>query len=430
MAVPPKAATPEVLRADPNGLRVVWPAVSDAATYSLAWRTSAMDSAPAGAWMSTTGITATRASIPDLLPDRQYDLRVRAVNSDGNGAWSDTLTTSTEEVDDVGILQPDLTVLQMGIETTAGDRAAPTQRLAYTDAIYEPTVERKVLEERGTVLADTVDEVVKRGSMFEITEELSTEMIIGPLLCSLQSVASAAKSGAREWVFTPSVTAPSALGTATIEVGATDGGSDAYRGQAHFCRATSVQIEAGSDTSQATTTWMGRAKQSLASPASGVATPERFIVPSALWECFIDDSWAALGTTKMGRMTGFTLDLDPGISEGDAYVGRSDLDVAYWRRGRVRGDLALVVDHDGDSGAELPHWESGDLRYIRLSASNGGSGAALRSITVDMVVRWIATPNVLAVGDTVHTLDLSGELRADSAHNILRIAVVNGLTTW
>ena len=77
----------------------------------------------------------------------------------------------------VQILQADLTELQAGIETTAGTLVAATRKLPFTDGSYSPMIERKTLEERGTVLADTDDVIVRRGSELEITQELDTSTI-------------------------------------------------------------------------------------------------------------------------------------------------------------------------------------------------------------------------------------------------------------
>ena len=329
------------------------------------------------------------------------------------------------------ILQSDLTEVQIGLEgaNSAGTLVAATQKIPYVTGSYEPTINRKTLEERGTVLADTTDVVTSRGSTLDLTEELNTETILGALMTALADVSPTSLSGARRWLFTPAVTAPSALRTATWEIAATDGASSNYRARFGHARCTALGIEASADTAQLTTTWMGRARQALNSPAA-VNAPARWIVPAAAFRVFLDDTWGALGTTSIGVVRSLSLDIDPGITEAMALAGRSDLDAAYWRRGRIRGAASIVVDHDGDTTGELAHWESGDLRYCRLEASNGASGANLRRIRIDLAMRYIDTPDVLAVDGSVHTLDLAGELRADSANNILAIEVVNGLASF
>ena len=182
-------------------------------------------------WTNVSNIAAAvRArTIPDLDANTAYEVQLRATNTDGNSPDSATLTASTQETDTMGILQADLTEVQLGIETTAGTLVAATRKIPYVSGSYSPIVERKTLEERGTVLADTTDIVVRRGSELELTEELNTETLIAALLCSLANVAPTNLAGAQRWLFTPAVTAPSGLATATVEIAATDGGTDTTR---------------------------------------------------------------------------------------------------------------------------------------------------------------------------------------------------------
>ena len=328
------------------------------------------------------------------------------------------------------ILQSDLTEIQIGIETTAGTLVAATQKIPYVSASYTPTQDRKTLEEKGTVLADTTDVVTGRGSELELTEELNTETLISALRCSLRATAPVtAANMPQTWTFTPQVTVPSTLSTATIEVAATDGAAANDRRRFGFARPTSISIESSADTAQITTNWMGRAAQALAA-AAALTPPERWVIPSALFACYIDDTWATLGTTQYGLLRSFSVDIDPGLAAAPALSGRADLDLPYWLRGRIRGSVALVVDHDADASGELAHWVAGDLRFVRLEASNGAAAADLRRLRIDMCTRYIDSPDVIASDGAQHTLDLAGMFRADTANNILRVEVTNGLATF
>ena len=440
MPAPTAPAAPAVARTAPDAVRAEWahyPAPPDPPllSWSLQWRTAATTNPPAAAgdWQARTGIDPadTAATIPDLAAGTDYEIQLRGANSDGDSAWSDSLTATTQETEPMPILQADLTELQIGLEAaaTAGTLVAATRKVPYVSASWEPTVQRKTLEERGTVLADTTDVIVRRGSTLEITEELNTETIIAPLMCALADVESSASNSAREWVFTPAVTAPSGLRTATVEIAATDGASDTYRGRFGHARPTALTIDASTETAQLTTTWMGRRRVALSAPTA-VDAPARWIIPAALLSVSIDAAWADLGNTRIGTIRSLTVDIDPGLTEADALAGRPDLDAAYWRRGRIRGNVRLVVDHDGDTTNELTAWESGALRYIRIAANNGATGANLRSLTLDMVGRYIDTPDTIAIDGSVHTLDLAAQLRADADGNIMRATVVNGMTTF
>ena len=438
MAAPAQPAAPALDRAEPRSLRVHWTALAPPPdppqqSWSLRWRTAAHDGDPPGPWQTRTGVNAATltATIPDLDPDTPHDVAVRAVNSDGDGPWSAALVASTQEDPIMPLLQADLTAVQIGIESASnpGDLVAATRRILYTDGSYEPIVQRQTLEERGAVLADTTDVVTMRGSTLDLTEELSPETVVAPLLCALAAVDPTTDDSARLWTFQPAVNAPTGLRTATIEVAETDGAAGNYRGRFGHARPTSISIEASTDTATLSTTWMGRRRQALTTPSSA-APPDRWIIPAAAFEVSIDPNWAALGTTKVGVVRSLALTIDPGLTEAQALAGRSDLDAAYWRRGRIRGNLELTVDHDDDTTDELSHFETGALRYVRLHAHNGGDAAAARALTIDAVVRWIDTPDVLAADGPTHTLDLAGQLRADAAGNILRIAARNALPNW
>ena len=328
------------------------------------------------------------------------------------------------------ILQSDLDELQVGIETTAGTLVAATQKVPFVSATLRPTQERKTLEERGTVLADTTDVVTRQGVELELTEELNTETIIAALLCCVETVTpSTAANMPQEWEFTPTVTVPSTLDTATWEYNLTDGSAAVHRGRFGFARPTALSIEATTGTATLTTTWMGRARQTL-SAAAALTPPARFIVPSMLFSVFIDDTWATLGTTRYGLTRSLSFQLDPGLVAAEALAGRADLDMTHWRRGRIRGGVSVEVDHDGDASAELAHWEAGDLRFIRLEASNGAAGDDLRKLVIDTCGRYIDTPDVIASDGAQHTLALDTQLRADDSNNILRVAISNGLATF
>ena len=433
MAVPTAPPAPSLSWTSPESFRVSWrgltasPAVT---SWEVRWRTAAGED-PAGSWQSRAGLGAAVRSfaVDGLDPGAVHEAQVRARNTDGAGPWSPSLTVTTQEAEAMTILQSDLTSVAVGVET-ADALVAATRRVPYVEGSYTPTVERMTLEEAAGTLADTRDVVVSRGSELELTAELDTENLLAALLCSLARVSPAADASAQLWTFTPSVAAPSGLATATWEISATDGDSAQYRARFGHARATEWSVEAsGGATARLSSRWEGRAEQALASPANPDA-PDRWIVPAQSFECFIDDSWAALGTSRSSTVRSLNLRVDPGLEGAPAMAGRADLDIEYWRRGRIRGRLELIVDHDASAGSELAHWKAGDLRYFRLHADNGLSGANARAVTFDFVGRYVDSPDVLARDGAVHTLALAADLRADEDRNILRVQVRNGLAAY
>ena len=319
----------------------------------------------------------------------------------------------------------DLTEVQIGLETTAGTLVAATRLVPFTEGSYSPTIGFKTLDEVRGVNADYDDVITQRGSELELTQELDFENLLAAFECAFANV-SPTGADPYEWTFNPARSSFSPLASATIEVAETDGAAT-YRKRFGLARPTAISIEASDETAQLSTTWMGRAAQDLTAPAA-VAAIARRIIPASLFSVYIDDSWAALGTTKVGYARSFTADYVPGLTSAYNLAGRSDLDMTKWYRGRIQGTLALSVDHDGDSSAELVHWEAGDLRFIRLVALVGAD----LELRLDHCVRYIDTPDVLAADDKQHTLDLSGKLRADttSAANRFQAYIKNGVSAW
>ena len=394
-------------------------------SYEVRWRTAD----PQGQWSTVAGLPADRLAYRahPLRPDTEYSVQVRAVNGDGSSPRSDTASLTTEGDDRMTILQSDLTRVQAAIATADGTHRASTMRIPFVSGTITPQIQRKTLEERAGLLADSLDIVTMRGTQMQLTTELDTETILLPLLCGLSGGATAtAQSSAQNWTFTPAVTAPSELKTASFELAETDGSTSSYRRQFELCRPTEIGIEASGDTSQLSVTWAGRAAKPLATPAQA-PTPARHIVPAAAWSLYLDDTWAGLGTTKIGSVRSLSMTIDPGLTPAEAVDGREDLDVSYWRRGRIRGALTVVADHDADTTGELAHWEDGDLRYARMEYTSG-TNASRRAIRIDLVMRYIASPDVLSMDDSIHTLSLAGQLRADSDGRILSIRVTNALT--
>ena len=332
----------------------------------------------------------------------------------------------------MAILNQDLTKLQMGIETTAGTLVAATHLVPFMEGAYRPVHDRKTLDERRGIMSDFEDILVHQASELELTQELDFENILPAFLCGFASVAGTG-AGPYVYTFTPGRTGPVALASATVEIAETDGvGATpaAYRRRFGYARPTNIGIEIDEETGQLTTTWMGRAAQTLTAAAS-VAAIARRIIPAALFSCYIDDNWAALGTTLVGQVRSATLDYNPGLDPAKNKQGRIDLDHTGFYRSRFQGTVTLSINHDGTTSSELTHFENGDLRFIRLVATTG-TGTGLRKIQLDHCVRYVDTPDVLAAEGKQHTLELAGMLRADAttSANLFSAEVTNGLATY
>ena len=433
MANPNQPGDPTLLYAEIHSLVLTWeqPAVSDPVVtgYRVSYRTSEIPGTPvipAGSYMNIdiTGIDAgDRFVLANLQDMTSYDVRVRAVNDDGNGQWSTVVPFTTEEAE-MAELNADLTRVSLGQQSTEDTLVPATRLLPFTEGSYMPIHERNNVDEMRGFMADYEDVLVGKATQCDLTFPLDFASIIPFLELSMADVT--ASGNPRSWAFTPGRTAPSSLAYATVELAATDGSSDTYNRRFGAARCTSLGIQIQDGYGEVSATLMGRASGVLASPAN-VGTNARSIIPVRLFKCYIDDTWATLGNTEVGFVRSATVDYQPGLNPAYNLQGRADLDLTGWYRRRFQGVLVLTVDHDGDSTSELAHFERGDLRFIRLEATSGDD-----VIRLDHCVRYIDTPDVLETDDKQHILNLSGQLRADNlaARNMLQVRVTNGLTAW
>ena len=95
--------------ADAGALDVGWTAVIGAASYKVQWKTSSQQWATSRQTTSTT----TSKTISNLTGGTQYSVRVAAVNTSGDGPWSDT-ATGTAATDGVTLSTTSLSVPEGG----------------------------------------------------------------------------------------------------------------------------------------------------------------------------------------------------------------------------------------------------------------------------------------------------------------------------
>ena len=336
----------------------------------------------------------------------------------------------------MAILNSDLTEVQIGLEAAAspGTLVSPTGLVPVTEASYTRTQRRDPLDEMQGINADQDDVLVRQYSELQITQVLDVENIIPALSCAVEDATAVQADAATDpatWTYTPDVTQPQSLRTATINVISTDGGTEHRRSRFGNARPTALSIAIGEDgygTIQ--TTWMGQAAVDL-STSPTVSKVDRTPLAVDSFAAYIDDTWAALGGTLIGGIRSLNIDIEPGLEQAYTKDGRANLDPAGWYRQRPRGVIAFTINQDSDGLAELGDFRTGQLRFVRLQASIG-SAANLKRLRIDACVRYIETPDELARSERQHTLDFQGMFRADdtSAANYFEIEVSNGFTSW
>lgn len=438
MASPTGQGAPLLNTADVRSLSIRWAAPTsdggeDITSYSVRYRTSATTNpvAAAGAWNPTAGIGLafrTNYLIANLSPGTSYDVQVAATNNDGTSSWSSSLVVQTLEVDEMTILNADLTRLGFGNEASAGQLQAVTVQVPFTDGSWQSMLERNAIEEMRGIMADYEDVLVRRATQAQFTWPLDVENIIPILMCGVEAETPDTSGDPEVWTFTPGRTAPADLRSATIQLNESDG-STAFRRRAAYCRPTAFSIEASDGVAQVSSTWMGRTSVAGVSWPSGAQPLARTIIPAQRMQVFIDDSWAALGSTAVGTVRSMSLTYNPGLSPAYNLAGSTTLDLTDWYRARFQGAVVLTIDHDSDASGEFAHYEAGDLRYIRVEFQQG-TGAGSKRLRLDHCVRYIEPPDILAADGKQHVLELTGQLRADSSNNLFQAVLNNAVTSW
>ena len=94
VAAPSKMSAPTLEALVPGDVKVSWTAVSHPALtgYGVDW-TNANDSSDTGS--GTAGSSVTWTTIVQLTGGATYNIKIRALSSEGNGAWSDTASVTT-----------------------------------------------------------------------------------------------------------------------------------------------------------------------------------------------------------------------------------------------------------------------------------------------------------------------------------------------
>ena len=323
-------------------------------------------------------------------------------------------------------------------ETTAGVALAAVRLVPHlTGSSFTEQEERQKLEEARGVLAAVDDVLTRRSSMLELQQEFDFDHCLLALLCGVQNIAGVPLAGAAPYTYAISANpvAPRAKASATFEVLQSDGVTDHVLRQFSHARPTQIAIEfAVGNTSKLNTTWMGGAAATVAKAAIAATTlASRRVQPTSLWDVAIDDTWATLGTTKATNVRALTWTLATGVAPSYHLTGRNDLDLDGWYDGRLDLALSLTLDINAAAAAEIAHWRAGDLRFVRLTASNGAAAAALRSIQIDQAIRITGSPNLLASDGEQAVVTLEGTLRSDAAgaaDDFLAIDLKNGITSW
>lgn len=321
--------------------------------------------------------------------------------------------------------------LQIGLEATAGTAVAATQKLV-GEAVYRPEVERYFESHprgvRAPVTGGGTD--VRKGSTINFAGELTFEEIIYPFLLGLVNDAVPTGAGPYTWDFTPVLTAPAAVKTATCEYVIGDGSTEHYERESAymFCRSLEIQL-AANQPAKMSFELVGRSEKTSTVTASLTPVTGRTIVPSNLFGLWIDDTWANLGSTqKTGLIRQATLRVNFGLEPDYTLDARADLDHTGILSQELGASLQVVVEHNADAATEIGNWRTGTVRFYRLAADNGAAAGANKQITLDMAMKHMSEPDFSQdAGIELATFDLGLEYD-ETGTNALVATIINGLS--
>ena len=318
--------------------------------------------------------------------------------------------------------------LQYGLETTAGTLvAADTIMLAEQGGEFTDEIERVAIEEPRGVLAMVEDVDVRKGSLLTYTQAMDYESsIMIPLLTGIKTVAG---TGVGPYVYTvlPSMTAPSALASATWEVAYTDGTTKHVEREFGFGTTRKFTITFGfNQVTKITTEVFGRASQASTLTASQAALA-RTVIPSNLWKVYIDTAWSGLGgTQKSWLIRSGTLEIVTGADVDYTLDGLADLDFTQLLRGMITGSLQLTMAVDANFATEVTAWRNKTLRFIQLKATAGANNI----VQLD-VAGIYTTPPSYSVDRGLRVADLTLDLRYDpTSGNVFNAVVTNSIAAF
>lgn len=265
---------------------------------------------------------------------------------------------------------------QLGVETTPGTAVVATKQLQTTSLETEPQL--------------TVQEFTPLGSKYQTVVADQREWTIAPIsgipsfneltywLASILSTTSVAQvydgtvaTGAYNWNFDSAVTSEDTYKTFTIEQG------DAIRAQRY---AYATVRELGLRFSRSAVSLTGqliaqRLQDAITLTSSGVTPIPIAPIFAPFMDVFIDSTYTALGTTKLGRL------FDATFNFNDRYgafwtVDSSQSSFAGLVETAPKITLTLILEADANGMAYLTSLRNGSTVFARLKANSVGTGYA------------------------------------------------------
>jgi hypothetical protein len=284
------------------------------------------------------------------------------------------------------------TIFQIGKETARGTAVAATNRLMLDSLSVDPgATTHKPTPAVGTLVRSGPTSITRKFAQMKAAGPLSFEQILYYLEMGVMGGVVGVGTAPTVWTFNPTELVDPAPTTFTIErrlkdMLATPGYDDI---EMEYCFARKLTFK-GAEGEEAV--WeidadiVGR--QVSASTLTGsIAVPsveEILVQNTSLW---INDTWAALGTTQVvGQIIDFTLNFDTGLfarftPDGNLYFSKYSF---AGSPGIAKGaSLDITMWVDTQMALERTAAKAAATRFVRLKAT----GSSAREVDIDMAVQ-------------------------------------------
>lgn len=333
----------------------------------------------------------------------------------------------------MGIYKTPLTILQWGKEATKGTAVAATSRVAYetiswkpTDSLYRPKLVKDLkVANRGNEI------VIQRGLEWAVE---------GPVVCNqFQSwldmtvkggVTATGAADPYTWTYTRSATILPGLSSRTFEIHLTDGGTSSDW-KAAYCMATKLEITGAENGPVAFRVEGFGRRPASGTITSGQAYPAIDLLPTPLTTVYIDNTWAAIGTTPVaGQVLSWKWTLETGAMPLYTLDNRADLDFAG--DDLNPDDVKLSAEILILASATATQWlteknaaEAASLRAVKIATA----ASANRSLELKGLFKYTAG-SVFPDGnkDNLWTVNLKLEGSTDDV-NFVEVVLKNGVNS-
>lgn len=316
-------------------------------------------------------------------------------------------------------------VVQIGVETVPGTPVAAARRLQALSIEPSVSADVDVFRPQGQKFA-ALSSLGKEWVEADLSGRATYDEIVYPLSSVLTAATPVTTGTGQRWTFSPSSTAEDSPRTFTVEHGS------AFRADRFaYGLVNEFSMNFSRDSVELGGSMIGRALvDAIVLTAAPTAVPLVPILPTQI-DVFMDNTYAGLGTTKLGRL------LSAEFSLGSRYGPLWVLDSAnpgFVAHVETEPDatLDLVAEADAQAmGLALGAMRDGSTRFIRIRATGPviGAGPTAYSFSLDVAAK-VESPGDFSDEDGVYAIGPSLRIVHDAGWGkALSVEVVNSLAT-